>query len=72
MAAPKKVKGYFVEFLFSRKDDQGAVELKPGLVDIKEVVAFEPGSADGVTHLHLKSGAKLVVSEPLEQVSKKL
>ncbi len=56
----RKAKPEFMIVTFPRTD--GA---EMGIVRLDAIIAAEPGTKDGNTHLHLSSGAELVVSEPV-------
>lgn len=57
----------FITFMFPRKNpSDGSPVLKQGKVRCDAIDAIEPGTGDGMMHLHLSGGAHLVVQEQAE------
>lgn len=58
----------FYSFTFPRSDASGQAITKVGYVRWSAIQAIEPGTNDGLTHLHLANGKELIVLEPIGAV----
>ena len=58
---PRLPRNSFTHFQFPRTDEDGKPEVKTGLIRRDAIEAFEPGTKDGLMHIHLKSGKTLIV-----------
>lgn len=52
----------FMHVQFPRTDENGKPEVKMGLIRRDAIEAFEPGTKDGLMHIHLKCGSILIVT----------